>query len=277
MALDLDGTLLRSDGTLSDLSVATLRSLASRRHRIVYVTARHLEAARLVTDQVGVPADVASSLGAALHELPGGEPVRDRPLPAETARAVAERLAHAAPGTSFGWVEQGRAYVQPAYPDPFGTAHIAESPGCLPVNPVAKLFAKNITAEPGAFWEAAVEAAAAAGATSLPASAGLAEFVLPGVDKGAVLRAWCSLRGIDERSVVAFGDSLPDLPLLAAAGLGLAVGNSTERVRAAADAVVGGNDDDGVALALHDLFQLSTEEVRLHTDAPQCDGASLSK
>lgn len=67
-----------------------------------------------------------------------------------------------------------------------------------------------------------------------------------------MLQAWCSLRGIDERSVVAFGDSLPDLPLLAAAGLGPAVRNSVEKVRAAADAVVAGNDDDGVALALHD-------------------------
>ncbi len=51
--------------------------------------------------------------------------------------------------------------------------------------------------------------------------------------------------GFDE--VVAFGDNLNDLPMFAQADKKIAVGNAREEVKAAADIVIGTNDEDGVA------------------------------
>lgn len=58
--------------------------------------------------------------------------------------------------------------------------------------------------------------------------------------------------GFDE--VVAFGDNLNDLPMFSEADIKVAVGNAREEVKAAADYIIGTNDEDGVAewlLAAH--------------------------
>lgn len=56
--------------------------------------------------------------------------------------------------------------------------------------------------------------------------------------------------GFDE--VVAFGDNLNDLPMFAEADIKVAVGNARDEVKAAADYVIGTNDEDGVAKWLFD-------------------------
>ena len=58
--------------------------------------------------------------------------------------------------------------------------------------------------------------------------------------------------GFDE--VVAFGDNLNDLPMFSEADIKVAVGNARDEVKAAADYIIGTNDEDGVAewlLAAH--------------------------
>ena len=54
--------------------------------------------------------------------------------------------------------------------------------------------------------------------------------------------------GFDE--VVAFGDNLNDLPMFEQADVKIAVGNAREEVKAAADHIIGTNDEDGVAVYL---------------------------
>ena len=61
-------------------------------------------------------------------------------------------------------------------------------------------------------------------------------------------------RGIDREDVVAFGDMPNDLPMLAWAGTGYAMANAHADVLAAVDLTTASNDDDGVALALEQLF-----------------------
>ena len=71
-----------------------------------------------------------------------------------------------------------------------------------------------------------------------------------GVDKGTGLRALADLLGVPAQRTIAVGDADNDLPMLAAAGLAVAMGNANESVRAAADVVVADNDHDGVAEAI---------------------------
>ena len=54
--------------------------------------------------------------------------------------------------------------------------------------------------------------------------------------------------------ICAVGDDLNDLPMICAAGLGVAMGNADPRVQAAADRVTGSNDADGLAALIDQLL-----------------------
>ena len=68
--------------------------------------------------------------------------------------------------------------------------------------------------------------------------------------KGAALLELCRQLNIDPADTMAFGDGLNDLTMLKAAGIGVAMGNAVEQVKAAADFVTDTNDNDGVAKAI---------------------------
>ena len=75
--------------------------------------------------------------------------------------------------------------------------------------------------------------------------------VLPlGVSKGESVRWLLNEMGVDPAVVMAVGDGENDLELLRMAGLSVAMGNAADAVKAAADAVVGSNEDAGVAEAI---------------------------
>lgn len=86
------------------------------------------------------------------------------------------------------------------------------------------------------------------------------EIHAPGVSKGAALLALSATLGIPRAATIALGDEENDLSALAAAGLGIAMGNASERVKAAAGAVTGPHTADGWAEAV-ERHALAVEAV----------------
>lgn len=76
------------------------------------------------------------------------------------------------------------------------------------------------------------------------------EVNAPGVTKGRGLLALAAELGLDRRQVMACGDSGNDLEMIRAAGLGVAMGNASPDVLAAADVITLDNNHDGVAAAI---------------------------
>lgn len=76
------------------------------------------------------------------------------------------------------------------------------------------------------------------------------EFTARGTDKGTGLLALANLLGIPREQTISVGDSYNDLPMIHAAGLGVAMGNSREAVLAAAGVTVADNDSGGCAEAI---------------------------
>lgn len=74
------------------------------------------------------------------------------------------------------------------------------------------------------------------------------------INKGQGIRDICSVLGIDPAEVISFGDAANDIPMLRAAGMGVAMGNAAEAVKAAADMVTLSNNADGIAAALEKLL-----------------------
>lgn len=82
------------------------------------------------------------------------------------------------------------------------------------------------------------------------------EFMPPQANKGAALRLVAERLGVDMAETLAFGDGLNDIPLLQAAGLGVAVGNAKPALKAVAGRVIGHHDEDSVGAALEEIFGL---------------------
>ena len=71
-----------------------------------------------------------------------------------------------------------------------------------------------------------------------------------GVSKGSGLKRLCGLLDIPMEACIAVGDADNDLPMIRAAGLGIAMGNAPDHVKAAADRVVAVQDHGGCAQAI---------------------------
>lgn len=76
------------------------------------------------------------------------------------------------------------------------------------------------------------------------------EIIPNTINKGQGIREVCRLLGLEPAAVIAFGDAQNDIPMLQAAGMGVAMGNATEPTKAAADYVTLSNNQDGIAVAL---------------------------
>ena len=73
------------------------------------------------------------------------------------------------------------------------------------------------------------------------------EIVPSGSGKGTCL-AWLSDHlQVKKEAVVAFGDGMNDLQMLSWAGTGLAMGQSSQKVKSVADHVIGPVDQEGIA------------------------------
>ncbi len=80
------------------------------------------------------------------------------------------------------------------------------------------------------------------------------EVNVKGVDKGKALTRFCRMQGIPAEESIAFGDAENDLTMLDAAGLAVVMENGTDEAKRHADMVCPSNDDDGVCIALQKLI-----------------------
>ncbi|ADU32419.1 Cof-type HAD-IIB family hydrolase [Evansella cellulosilytica] len=83
------------------------------------------------------------------------------------------------------------------------------------------------------------------------------EINAAGINKASALRKICEELGITMDNVLAMGDSLNDIAMIKEAGVGVAMGNAQPVVKDAADWVTTKNNEDGVALGIK-KFALKT-------------------
>ncbi|WP_418277906.1 HAD family hydrolase [Isoptericola jiangsuensis] len=279
VASDLDGTLLRSDGTISDRTRTALRALEDAGVEVVLVTARPPRWLDAIADCAGGHGRVVCLGGAAVWDLATRTALEVRGFEDDVVRALAADLRAAVPGVALGLERPDGPAFDPWFPQdetdlpdsvravpvektlPDGVV-AADGPAAvgkvLAVRPEAHLSTRPgdvVTGDAGDAAQdeffAAVRAAAADRAhLAFSGAAGLAELLPAGVTKDAALARWCDRLGIDAADVWVFGDMPNDLPMLGWAGRGIAVANAHPDVLACADTVTASNDDDGVAAVL---------------------------
>ena len=252
VACDVDGTLLRSDGTLSDRTRAEVAALTVP---FVFVTGRPRRWVDRIASHLDVGGAAIAANGALTYDLRSGRTVRAVTLAPDDMRACASAIRAVLPDALFG-VERDREFLrETGYPLRSAEAPPAESAFDEMVGePALKLLCRSGSVEVADELYDVARAACAGYPVELTHSSGtvgLLEIAAAGVDKAAALAAYAHDLGIASDGVVAFGDGFNDVPMIAWAGRGIAVANAHPAVIAVADEVTASNDDDGVALGLH--------------------------
>jgi hydroxymethylpyrimidine pyrophosphatase-like HAD family hydrolase len=261
VALDLDGTVLRTDRTVSqrtlDALVATRRAGAI----VVLATARSPRGTIPIAEELRTGGLAICANGATVFDLDERVIVRHRPLDVGTAHRLVRELRAAVPGIVFGWELELRFGSEPAYEalrEPRWWPRPEDAfPPCEPLDweePMTKLIGRV----PGADLHDVLEIArgvAGDEATATLAGEAFVELLGPGVGKAEALAAIAEGYGIGRDEVVAFGDHLTDVGMLEWAGLGVAMANAHPVAIGAADELARANDEDGVALVLERLAQ----------------------
>lgn len=80
------------------------------------------------------------------------------------------------------------------------------------------------------------------------------EIAPAGISKASGLSYVCHRLNIPPAAVVAVGDNFNDIEMIQFAGLGVAMGNAPDEVKAIADLVIGSHDKDGVADFVERVF-----------------------
>ncbi|MCU1590822.1 MAG: Cof-like hydrolase [Frankiales bacterium] len=257
VATDLDGTIVRSDGTISDRTRRVLVAVEEAGAVLVLVTGRPPRWMPPIVEATGHRGVAICANGALLYDLHTSTVVRHSLLSASALTEIVEALRRDLPGIAFAVERHDTGFAhEPSYRPRW------DSTDAKSIRPVEELLADGVVKLLGRHEGMDADELLATAHHSVgeiatlthSSSDGLLEISARGVSKASGLASLAEEHGIDASEVVAFGDMPNDLPMLAWAGHGVAVANAHPDVLAMADEVTASNDHDGVAQVLDRWF-----------------------
>ena len=257
IASDLDGTLLRHDGTLSDRNKAALRKAAASGYTIVLASGRPPRTVLPIAAQLGITGLAVCSNGAIVYDLAKQAVVATRPASREALRDLINRLREREPDICFATEHGSRVGYEPQFPrnanwveDHPPTIADAHS---LCAEDVVKLAVHH----PELAVEALAELARAVAGEQVSVTFSSRHFIevaAAGISKAIGLEQVCERLGIAAGEAMAFGDMPNDIAMLSFVGRGIAVANAHPDVLAEGFEVTASNDEDGVAKVIESLI-----------------------
>jgi Cof subfamily protein (haloacid dehalogenase superfamily) len=256
VATDLDGTIMRSDGSISDRTVAALQRVENAGATLLLVTGRPPRSLPAITERLRHNGLAICANGALLYDLERDAVLEAFPMSAEIGLDLVRRLRAALPDLTFA-VEtlDGMSHeTEFVARVPFDEARRVGSMAEILDQPVIKLLARDDAFSADDLLVAAHEVAGGLAELTHSSLGGLLEISAAGVSKATTLANVCAERGIAAADVAAFGDMPNDLPMLAWAGRSYAVANAHPDVLAAVPRHIASNDEDGVAAVVERWF-----------------------
>ncbi len=265
VATDLDGTIVRADGTVSQRTIAALTACENAGMEVVFVTGRPPRWMDEIAQMAGHRGFALCGNGAAVLDLADLSVVQSHALPAQTVLKVAERLRAELPGAAFALETVTGVRCEPEFQlrwKALVDGPRKPLPDLLADDPdVFKVLCRLSGAHARATTVDAMLATARASLDGLaepihsdPANHML-EISAMGVNKGSALAELATSRGVTRDDVIAFGDMPNDASMLAWAGLGYAMAGGHPEAIAAAARQAPPLEEDGVAQVLEELLR----------------------
>lgn len=259
LASDLDGTLLRTDNSVSDRTRRALVAAERAGFIVAFVTGRPPRWLHEVATATGHTGVAVAANGALTYDLHTETVLAEHPIDPATLAEVTARLRAEIPAVRFA-VEYGLDFAyEPDYRHDWEVLPVVDRQGrpmpaatetelsALVSVPAVKLLAKAHGAEPDPFMDAVEELVGHLVTVTRSGHSALVEISATGVTKATGLAALADSHGVDRSEVAAVGDMPNDVPMLLWAGLSFAVANAHPAAREAAGRTIASNDDDAVA------------------------------
>lgn len=255
---DVDGTLVRSDKTLSDGVVAAVGRLEAAGLPFTLISARPPSGMLWIAEKLGLSHPMGAFNGGTILK-PDGTIVAAERLDPDVAEKAMALMAGAK--VALWLFAHGRWYAQDvpnthmdherasANAEPVMFRDAAEVEG--PFDKIVAVcddhdFLKTLDDE--------VARALGERATVARSQPYYLDVTAPHANKGAGIEALAKAHGIDLADVAVLGDQRNDLPMFARAGFSVAMGQGPAEVRAAASCETVSNDEDGVAHAIDEIL-----------------------
>ena len=256
VASDVDGTLLRSDETLSARNRSAIDAVIER-SLFVIATGRPPRWTHPIAEMLQHHGIAVCSNGAVTMDLSDESIVDTRLLSPSDAAAAAAAIRSVLPDIGFAVDSLDGFGHEPPYKPVFDSGREVR------VAPLEELIAtpslKLLFRHPSMDGEVLAAIVAAVGdhgtitygsTSNVPQSRTLIEVMAPGVSKAAALQRICDRNGIGAHETIAFGDMPNDIEMLGWAGHGVAMGNAHPLAKSAANEITLTNDEDGVGVVL---------------------------
>jgi len=249
IATDIDGTMLRSDGSLSDRVRTALHEAAEAGIHVVPATGRPEMVATDVIEALGLGDYWVFANGAMTRNLTADKLVRGYWMSPVVAQGLIVEMRAAFPGARFAIeLEEGMAY------EPGFEKIVPNRPPVGPIDDILDGFSgrvqKVLVFDPDrSIDELHAAVTLTLGDHGVPSYSGLRfiEVAASLVTKALALDSLCGDLGIEVAEVAAFGDNHNDVAMLEWAGQGYAMANATDDAKDAAGTIIRNNNDDGLA------------------------------
>lgn len=266
IAIDLDGTLLHSDRTLSEENRLAVQAAKAAGVQVVLCTGRPLRSMHYLLDEIGLrdKGDIAITYnGGLIQKTENGEIVSQITFNREECLDIYELGQFLEMPVNF--IDLDYVY-EPPYPVGAESVYMATNKN-VPKNqalqfvdiameelPDPFIINKIVMSRPTEELDAIIPKIPAAyhEKYNIYKSQPFILEVLPqNVDKGYSMRVLGEMLGLEKNQIMGIGDQENDLSLVENAGFGVAMGNAIEHVKESADYITKTNDENGVAHAIH--------------------------
>lgn len=272
---DLDGTLLRSDATLSDFTVDVINRTLAEGHVFSFATARSLISAKLLVGLIRWTYPVIIYNGALIIDPLSERILNGKFLSNDSTIQILELgrqiglmplvFGIEASGMHRVWHEEFTNHGQRRFVDsrPGDRRFQIRDPLSLTHgDQVIMLTYIASESELQLFKDHLIETFDGQIHVHFTRDTYLRdcyflEISHPHANKEEAIKTWASLVGCSPSDVVAFGDNLNDIGLLRVAGQGITVANAHQELKSMANGIIGTNDQDGVAKYIQALLRVT--------------------
>ena len=261
IALDLDGTVVNREGALVAGSREAVQRAVATGLTVTLATGRMYRPSNRFAAELNISAPLICHQGALVREPGDGETLWHMPLPASLARRLIAGIREE--GVHQYCFIDGAIYVEERREDDLRYAHqngvelrLVDDLAMLSERQPTEIAARGESAEIDRLV-ARMRVNFGTEVTVNKVHSSFCEVVHAGAGKGNGLKYLAERLGVPQSQTVAIGDSPNDISMLEWAGLGIAVGDAPDEVRASADWVVDHGTEDSFHEAIARLLSHS--------------------